>query len=331
MNVIGCELEETAWSVNETSWSSSPVTSWSATPGGFTPSMPASIAFWTISGTLEKKLYPVSASTASTRRSMVVPASRSDRSCSGRCSRFGMMTAIVRVEASDAGDVVAALGQDEDDLPGEGGNGHVSSASVVATPPLDPVPPTPAGPDTMYSSFGGRERAEVVLEVGPGALVVVRRLRDHVRHQERGLVDGERVVAGRGPRSASCGRGRSRCRGSRWPGRDTSPAGPRDRRGTCPRARGRPIQSSLEVPAHPVRRALVAVVGERELLLRHQVVVRRVEVRLRSRGIAHREMDVGRIRRRCVRHDREREDVVRGQRVGVRRRCRRRPGRGPGP
>ena len=38
-----------------------------------------------------------------------------------------------------------------------------------------------------------------------------------------------------------------------------------------------PTQSSVQVPAHPVRSALVAVVGERELRLLHEVVVRRVD------------------------------------------------------
>ena len=61
------------------------------------------------------------------------------------------MTAMVVVEQVTRDDVVAAavVGQHQRDLPGLRGTVTCPSASVVVTPPLLPVPPVPAGPETM--------------------------------------------------------------------------------------------------------------------------------------------------------------------------------------
>src|SRR6185295_5237814 len=46
------------------------------------------------------------------------------------------------------------------------------------------------GDDVNLVTTAG-DRAKVVLQCGPRTLVVVRRLGHHVRHEERGLVDGD--------------------------------------------------------------------------------------------------------------------------------------------
>src|SRR5262245_30920348 len=69
-------------------------------------------------------------------------------------SWLGMMTAIVRVEhVTRDKSLPAAFGSTSATFHVEDGTVTWSLASVVVRRPLLPVPPTPLGPEMMYSSF----------------------------------------------------------------------------------------------------------------------------------------------------------------------------------
>src|SRR5262245_45307499 len=101
---------------------------------------------WYGSGRLENRSYPVNASTASTVVRYV------SHGLGRMASWFGMITAMVRVEQlTRARSSPPSLGRTRATFQVDEGTVTCPLASVVVTPPLLPVPPTPLGPETIYS------------------------------------------------------------------------------------------------------------------------------------------------------------------------------------
>jgi hypothetical protein len=65
-----------------------------------------------------------------------------------------IITASVRVEQATRETSFVAFWHDQSGLPGLLRHSHMSIAMVVANPTL-PVPPIPAGPETIYISLAG--------------------------------------------------------------------------------------------------------------------------------------------------------------------------------
>ena len=167
---------------------------------------------------------------------------------------------------------------------------------------------------------GGQQRAEIVLQRRPRTLIVVGGLRHHVRHQERRLIDrdGRFLVAvrvGHHVAAVEAAVGEVE-RLHAIPVRRHA----RDRDGTCRRASA--CRSTRRTDASsPSSAAEIAVVRERELRLLHQdscSAGRRSAVA--PLGLPIVRCTSGGIGRRGAGRDRERPDVVRRQRVRVRRR-----------
>src|SRR5215510_11921088 len=96
---------------------------------------------WYGSGRSEKKSYPVKVSTASTVVRYV------SHGLGRMLSRFGMITAMVRVEQlTRARSSPPSFGRTRATFQVADGTVTCPLASVVVTPPLLPVPPTPDGP-----------------------------------------------------------------------------------------------------------------------------------------------------------------------------------------
>ena len=197
-----------------------------------------------------------------------------------------------------ARDVVVAFRQDERDFPGERRNCDVSLGErrrkAVATCAAHAGRPG-NDVDLVILAAYGQDASQVTLEVRPRPLVVGGRLRNHVRtHQVSFLIDGDPVqVVAVGVRThvaaVEPGGEEIECLHAIpiwWNGRIGTER-------VNPRQPAEPRR--VEMPAHPVRRALAPVVGERVGRLLHQIVVWQCHVRSRVGRVAHRQMDARRI------------------------------------
>src|SRR6201999_1254973 len=93
----------------------------------------------------------------------------------------------------DPAEIIVSLGQDYDHLPDIGGDHSPAGIDRCRRPLGAGAAGTIAAHNDVDLVTGLHQRAAIVFQVGPGMLVVVRRLWDHIVHQKSRFIGDHRI------------------------------------------------------------------------------------------------------------------------------------------